>query len=156
MQTNQQTDERQPPALAPEVLSPDDEPGTGEPTMKPMAPAMLSHRWKPGFCPNPLGAKAGMRHGRGAAMALLDDILGEDDVKERMRAALRNYIMQRPVAAFKTLVMPLLPKDVRVDLGSQRVVVWRSFMDDVGLKPVEGAEVQPSRLPEPKEPNMPS
>ena len=130
----------------PEVLSPDDEPGTGEPPMRPMPAAFLAHRWKPGFCPNPHGAKPGMRHGRGAALALLDEILGETDVKVKMKAALRAYILQRPVAAFKSLVMPLLPKDVRVDVASQRVVVWRSFMEDVGMKPMEGVEVEPTRL----------
>ena len=37
-----------------------------------------------------------------------------------MKAALRAYILQPPVAAFKPLVMPLLPKDVRGDVASER------------------------------------
>ena len=89
-----------------------------------------------------------MRHGRGAALALLEDILGEIEVKAKRKAALRADILQRPVAAFKTLVMPLLPKDVRVDVSSQRVVVWRSFMDDVGIKAVHAEEVQATQAPE--------
>ena len=63
-----------------------------------------------------------------------------------MKAALRAYILQRPVAAFKTLVMPLLPKDVRVDVASQRVVVWRSFMEDAGIKTVEAMDAEPPQL----------
>ena len=54
---------------------------------------------------------------------------------------------QHLVAAFKSLVMPLLPRDVRVDVSSQRVVVWRSFMDEVGVTQVE--PVRRSLLPEP-------
>ena len=114
--------------------------------MRPMPAAFLAHRWKPGFCPNPHGAKPGMRHGRGAALALLDDILGETDVKVKMKAALRAYILQRPVAAFKSLVMPLLPKDVRVDVASQRIVVWRSFMEEMGMKTVKGEDPGPVAL----------
>ena len=50
----------------------------------------------------------------------------------------------RPGVASKSLVMPLLPKDVRVDVASQRVVVWRSFMDDARIKPLDEVRDQPA------------
>jgi hypothetical protein len=120
------------PSETAEVLPPEPA-GTGEPHMQKLHPAFAAHMWKPGQAPNPWG-KHGAQ-GRMAALGLLDKILGEQETKEIMLAALRRYIRQRPVAAFKTLVMPLLPKDVRVDLGGERVIVWKSFLSDTGLTP---------------------
>ena len=129
-----------------------DEPETPfEPPVRKLSPAFQAHFFKPGQSGNPLGPRKGFHAGRQAAVALLDSILSEEETKAAMRAALRRYILQRPVAAFKTLVMPLLPKDVRVDVSSQRVVVWRSFLDEVGVKPVESAEIRTARIAEPKE-----
>ncbi len=103
--------------------------------MRNLSPVMLNNRWPPGISGNPKGRPPSQRVGRAGALALLDDILAEAETKNRMREALRTYIRQRPVAAFKTLVMPLLPKDVRVDLGGERVIVWKSFLSDTGLTP---------------------
>jgi hypothetical protein len=114
---------------------------TYEPPMRPLPPEMIAHQWKPGHSGNPSGKLPLSRCGRQAALSLLDEILSEQETKARMKQALRAYILQRPVAAFKTLVMPLLPKDVRVDVSSQRVVVWRSFMEEVGITPSETADI---------------
>ena len=135
MQTNQQL-----PPTVPLDAEPVDE-VTYEPPMRPLAPEMVAHQWQPGHSGNPTGKKPLSRCGRQAALSLLDEILSEQETKARMKAALRGYIMQRPVAAFKSLVMPLLPKDVRVDVSSQRVVVWRSFMDDAGITTTQREEI---------------
>ena len=110
--------------------------------MRPLAPEMVAHQWKPGHSGNPSGKLPLSRCGRQAALSLLDEILSEHETKARMKAALRAYILQRPVAAFKTLIMPLLPKDVRVDVASQRVVVWRSFMEDAVVKQADVTEMR--------------
>jgi hypothetical protein len=89
--------------------------------MQKLPPAFVANMWKPGQAPNPYG-KSGDR-GRMVALKILDDILAEAGTKKRMKEALRAYINQRPVAAFKTLVMPRLPKNVRVDLAGERIVV---------------------------------
>ena len=119
---------------------------TYEPPMRPLAPEMVAHQWQPGHSGNPTGKLPLSRCGRQAALSLLDEILSEQETKARMKAALRAYILQRPVAAFKTLVMPLLPKDVRIEMASQRVVVWRSFMDDARLEQSEAAGATLSRM----------
>ena len=118
--------------------------------MRKLSPAFEAHFFKPGQSGNPLGPRKGFQAGRQAAVALLDEILSEHETKARMKAALRAYILQRPVAAFKTLAMPLLPKDVRVDVASQRVVVWRSFMDDHAFTPADAI------LPHPRPPDTPT
>lgn len=124
--------------------------------MRPLCPEFRQRFFPPGVSGNPKGRPPGMKLGRGGALAILDSILQEEDTKAAMRNALRRYILQRPVAAFKTLVMPLLPKDVRVDVSSQRVVVWRSFMDEVGMKPEGDVANRPLLLTEAKEPHRPS
>jgi hypothetical protein len=57
--------------------------------------------------------------GRRAALGLLDQVLAEEPVRKKMRQALRAYIMSNPVMAFKSLVIPLLPKETIVQVGGE-------------------------------------
>lgn len=88
--------------------------------------------WQPGQSGNPAGKPRGTLHARARALAILDQILDEAETREALRDALRRYILKDPVRAFRTLVMPLLPKEARleVDNNEPRRVIWRSFLDD--------------------------
>ena len=91
-------------------------------------PAFVAHKWKPGQSGNPGGKPAALFNGRHKALRLLDEILAEETTLAKMRTALRAYIHKRPVAAFKTLVMPLLPKEARLELGEEGMtIVWKSL-----------------------------
>lgn len=88
--------------------------------------------WQPGQSGNPAGKPRGAVHARARALAILDQILDEAETREALRDALRRYVLKDPVRAFRNLVMPLLPKEGRleVDNNEPRRVIWHSFLDD--------------------------
>ena len=76
------------------------------------------------------GRPKGSINGRRQALALLDDILGEEDSKRAMRDALRQHLQKNPVAFFRQLVMPLLPSEAKIEVdNSGGTVAWQSFLD---------------------------
>ncbi len=76
------------------------------------------------------GRPKGSVSGRRQALALLDEILGEEDSKRAMRNALRQHLQKNPVAFFRQLVMPLLPSEAKIEVeSSEGAVGWRSFLD---------------------------
>mgnify|MGYP003588776232 FL=1 len=76
------------------------------------------------------GRPKGSVSGRRQALALLDEILGEEDSKRAMRDALRQHLQKNPVAFFRQLVMPLLPSEAKIEVdNSGGTVGWRSFLD---------------------------
>jgi predicted glycosyltransferase len=60
------------------------------------------------------GKPRGAQSGRTKALGLLDTILSEDATQKAMQKALRQCIKEKPIWAFTTLVMPLLPKNVEL------------------------------------------
>ena len=79
------------------------------------------------------GRPKGSVSGRRQALALLDEILGEEDSKRAMRDALRQHLQKNPVAFFRQLVMPLLPSEAKIEVeGAGGAVGWRSFLDSPG------------------------
>lgn len=86
--------------------------------------------WPPGVSGNPAGKPPGAVNARARALAILDKILEESPTREALEASLRRYILRDPVRAFRTLVMPLLPKEARLEVdAAPRKVVWTSFLD---------------------------
>ncbi len=82
-----------------------------------------------GSTPGP-GRPRGSISGRRQALALLDEILGEEDSKRAMRDALRQHLQKNPVAFFRQLVMPLLPSEAKIEVeNSEGAVGWKSFLD---------------------------
>ena len=76
------------------------------------------------------GRPKGSLSGRRQALALLDEILGEEDSKRAMRDALRQHLQKNPVAFFRQLVMPLLPSEAKIEVeGASGSVGWKSFLD---------------------------
>jgi len=67
-------------------------------------------RFKPGEGGRPKGAVSG----RTKALCILDSVLNEVSIQKELKLKLRQYIMKDAVMAFKTLIMPLLPKDVNL------------------------------------------
>ena len=76
------------------------------------------------------GRPTGSVSGRRQALALLDEILGEEESKRAMRDALRHHLQKNPVAFFRQLVMPLLPSEAKIEVeNGGGTVGWRSFLD---------------------------
>ncbi len=91
-------------------------------------PAFLSNQWQPGQSGNPLGKQSHTYHGRVRALRELDRLLEDEKHLGAIRKALSRYILQSPLRAFKTLIMPLLPKEAWLELGEEGMtIVWKSL-----------------------------
>jgi len=118
---------------------------------KRLHPALLAHRWQPGQSGNPTGIQSKTYHGRARALKELDRLLEDEKHLGAIRKALSRYILTSPLRAFKTLIMPLLPKEARLELGEGGpTVVWQSFFDTLPIRdnanstPIDIAASEPS------------
>jgi hypothetical protein len=84
-----------------------------------------SGRFLPGTKPPP--AKPGRLGGRAMALKLLDKIIARDDVQARIGAAMLEEVMANPMRFFRTIIMPLLPQDVKINLGEDGAIQWVSL-----------------------------
>lgn len=102
----------------------------------------MATRFQPG---NP-GRPKGILCGRAQALAILDQVVSDPAVKVRLGEALRAEFNKNPVRFFRTIIMPLLPKEsiISTDTGPQ-VVVWHSLLKQVerGERPAILAHVPP-------------
>jgi hypothetical protein len=95
---------------------------------KRLHPAFIAHQFKPGNPGNARGRLPGQTFGRNRALRELDRLLEDDQHLGAIRKALSNYILKSPLRAFKTLIMPLLPKEARLELGEEGMtIVWKSL-----------------------------
>ena len=85
------------------------------------------HGFQPGHPGGP-GRPRGSIGGRARALAALDQILGEEESLAVMKTALRDYILRKPVTAFRRLVLPLLPRQMKLDVAEPTTVVWKSLL----------------------------
>ena len=85
--------------------------------------------FEPGVSGNPAGRPKGSYGGRIAALAALDRMLGKKRNQSKLVKALEEHFEQDPVRFFKTIVMPLLPKESKVQLDKDDCVIrWRSLL----------------------------
>lgn len=86
--------------------------------------------WRPGQSGNPAGKPRGSVNARARALRVLDEILDQPAAQEALREALSRYILKDPVRAFRTIIMPLLPKEARLEVDSEpRRIVWQSLCE---------------------------
>jgi hypothetical protein len=101
--------------------------------------------WRPGQSGNPAGKPKGTLHGRARALKLLDSVLEEPKTLERLREALLAYILRDPVRAFRVLIMPLIPREARLEVDNEpRQIIWRSLVS-AAPKP----DSEPPQFPRP-------
>lgn len=67
--------------------------------------------------------------GRRAVLAWLDEILAEEGSKAKLKKALRDHLDKHPIKFFREIIMPLLPKEARVEMAAQGKVVWMRIRD---------------------------
>ncbi len=83
---------------------------------------------------NPTGRPKGAVGGRARALTELDRMLGQKDNAKLLADKLEEEFRADPVRFFKTVVMPLLPKESKVDVGGG-IVRWQSLLE-AGPSPV--------------------
>lgn len=75
------------------------------------------------------GGVAGRKCGRGKALAILDEMLEEAENLETLKEALAESFKKNPVRFFRQIIMPLLPKDTRVEIAQAGPIVWTRLKD---------------------------
>jgi hypothetical protein len=58
----------------------------------------------------------------------LDKMLGRKKNEGKMIRALEDYLDKHPLEFFKTIVMPLLPKEAKVSMEHDGIVMWRNLL----------------------------
>lgn len=95
------------------------------------------------------GRIPGRKCGRARALATLDAMLEEEGTQAKLKAALRKSFDKDPVRFFKTIIMPLMPQNVKIEMQAEGQVVWRRIRDSFDLTPEgEVIDVQPEVVEE--------
>ena len=84
-------------------------------------------KFQPGQSGNPQGRKKGT-YGRSAALMALDRMLARKRNLSLLENSLEYHFKKDPVKFFKTIIMPLLPKETKVDMDGAGVVKWQSLL----------------------------
>lgn len=102
-------------------------------------------QFEPGQTGNPIGRPKGSYGGRIMALASLDRLLAKKKNQKALIDALEKDLLKDPVYFFKTVVMPLLPREAKLSLDREGVIQWKSLL---GVLPVEpGNDPHPNPLP---------
>ena len=97
--------------------------------------------FKPGVSGNPGGRKKGSYGGRIMALAALDRVLARKENRKLLIEALEEDFRKNPAHFFKSVIVPLLPKESKLSFDHSGPIVWTSLLEfgpGVGEQ-VEGA-----------------
>lgn len=83
---------------------------------------------------NPRGRPKGSYGGRIQALAGLDRLLARKKNQKALVRALEAELQADPVRFFKTVVMPLLPRESRLAFDHEGVIEWRSLLGGEGSR----------------------
>ena len=100
--------------------------------------------FKPGNNANPKGRPKGYQTGRSRALVTLDRLLSTSRNQTELRIKMQEAFDSDAFGFFKTVVMPLLPKENKVDVSRDGIVKWGSLLgDEPGELPRFDAEGKP-------------
>ena len=86
-------------------------------------------KYQAGQSGNVGGRPKGSYGGRIQALQLLDKILGKRTSQRGLTAALEAELKKNPLGFFKTIVMPLLPKESKLSVENDGIVEWKSLVE---------------------------
>jgi len=79
--------------------------------------------------------------GRTKALKILDQMLGTEQNQTILRQAMQTAFRKNPMQFFRTIVMPLLPKEARLGLESEGRVLWTRISEAYPAEEAEGETV---------------
>jgi hypothetical protein len=104
-------------------------------------------QFQPGMSGNPEGRPKGSSGGRVQALAALDVMLAKRKNQRALVKALESEFLGNPVRFFKTIIMPLLPREAKLSLNQrlivaveQRRVCWPGGDGQLTTEYTEGTE----------------
>lgn len=86
-------------------------------------------RFQPGESGNPVGRPKGSYGGRIQALAALDRLVARKKNQAALTRALEAELLEDPVKFFKTVIMPLLPREAKLSVDHDGVIEWRSLAE---------------------------
>lgn len=101
-------------------------------------------RFKQGESGNPRGRPRGTVGGRTLALLTLDKILARASNQSRLAKALEKEFRKDPVRFFKTVIMPLLPKEAKLSVDNDGIIQWRSLIGNQNAAPSGGGNPEPA------------
>ena len=87
---------------------------------------------------NPTGRPKGTYGGRIQALASLDKLLARKKNQRALILALEKDLHANPVRFFRTVIMPLLPRESRLSFDHDGVIQWQSLLGASGEQMDEG------------------
>jgi hypothetical protein len=100
-------------------------------------------QFQPGVSGNPAGRPKGTSGGRVQALAALDVMLGKRKNQRALVKALETELLGNPVRFFKTIIMPLLPREAKLSFDHDGVIRWQSLLGQEPERKAEGGDLQP-------------
>ena len=85
--------------------------------------------FKPGVSGNPGGRKKGAYGGRIMALAALDRVLARKENRKLLIDALEEDFRKNPAHFFKSVIVPLLPKESKLSFDHSGPIVWTSLLE---------------------------
>ena len=85
-------------------------------------------QFQPGESGNPNGRPKGSSGGRVQALAALDVMLAKRKNQRALEKALEMELLGNPVRFFKTIIMPLLPRESKLSFDHEGVIQWQSLL----------------------------
>ena len=98
-------------------------------------------QFQPGESGNPTGRPRGSTGGRVQALAALDVMLAKKKNQRALIKALESELLNDPVRFFRSIIMPLLPREAKLSFDHDGVIRWQSLLGPAG-------EQQAGQLPE--------
>jgi hypothetical protein len=95
-------------------------------------------KFQPGQSGNPLGRRKGSCGGRAQALAIMDRMLAKSKNKEQLEEEMEEEFRKGAMKFFKNFIMPLMPKESKLAVENDGIVMWRNLLgqdvraEDVG------------------------
>lgn len=88
------------------------------------------------------GGRKGRVGGRAAALQWIDSITKEANCAKAIKDALRKEALTRPLRYFKTILMPLVPKEMLLRIGAEQGgMTWVSYLTSNLTEPSDSSPV---------------
>ena len=86
-------------------------------------------KYQAGQSGNASGRPKGSYGGRILALASLDKLLARKKNQKALILALEKELQANPVRFFRTVIMPLLPKESKLSFDQDGIVEWKTLLE---------------------------
>ena len=106
-------------------------------TASPCSDQRPSHLFRPGQSGNPAGRPKGCLGGRALALQTLERVLADPKNQADLAQAIQQAFSADPMKFFRTIIMPLLPQDVKIRMAEEGAIQWVSLATTFPMKSAE-------------------